>query len=190
MPVSVVIHYLEMNDPSQLRPASDGGAELSIVRAEIASPELNRFLYTAVGGDWYWCERIAWTHAQWMEYLDRPELETWVGYVRGTPAGYAELERQEDGSVKIAYFGLLPAFIGQGVGGRLLTFALRRGWEMGATRVRVQTCSLDHPAALANYRARGMEDVRSETREVDTLPALPGPWPGAKRPVHHKRTSE
>ena len=41
--------------------------------------------------------------------------------VAGTPAGYFELEAQERGNVEIAYFGLLPRFIGRGLGGALLT---------------------------------------------------------------------
>ena len=30
----------------------------------------------------------------WLAYVDRPELETWIGYLSGTPAGYFELESQ------------------------------------------------------------------------------------------------
>jgi len=144
-------------------------------------PELNRFFYTAVGGDWYWLDRLPWGYREWMAYLDRPELETWVVAVGGIPAGYYELERQPGDNFEIAYFGLLPAYIGAGLGGWALSEAVRRGWEMGAKRVWVHTCDLDHPGALANYLARGFSVFKTESK-VEELPAVsPGPWPGSGR---------
>jgi GNAT superfamily N-acetyltransferase len=199
MEAMVTTWYLEMRDPSELRPPrGDAGgrrAELTLVRAETPSPELSRFLYTAVGGDLWWTERLDWTYDRWLAYLDRAEHQTWVGYVSGTPAGYFELERRvaeaggEAGAeteVEIVYFGLLPRFIGRGLGGALLTGAAERAWALGAAgggrvgRVWLHTCSLDGPHALANYRARGFRVYRTETRGR-TLPTAPyGPWPGAR----------
>ncbi len=63
-----------------------------------------------MGGDIRWTDRLAWPYARWREHLDRPGVETWVAYDRGTPAGYVELEAQQEGVVEILYFGLLPAF--------------------------------------------------------------------------------
>jgi GNAT superfamily N-acetyltransferase len=62
----------------------------------------------------------------------------------------------------VAYFGLLPAFHGQGLGGFLLTHALRRAFEL-APRVCLHTCTLDGPAALPNYQARGLRPFRTQT---------------------------
>ncbi len=187
----VTTTHLEMTGRMQLRPAGPARTTFELVRAEIPCPELNRFLYTAVGAAWWWYSRLPWSRARWLEYLDRAELETWVAYVSGTPAGYFELERQDGGIrttplgrcyVEIAYFGLLPGFIGKGLGGPLLTAAVRRAWDMGAERVWVHTCDLDHPRALANYRARGFRVFRVVT-EVEQLPdhALET-WPGAGAP--------
>ncbi len=181
---SVTIYYLEMTDRSQLRPARRQPDQVEIRRAEIPSPEFNRFLYTAVGGDWHWRDRLHWDYASWMAYLDRPEVETWVAYQRGTPAGYVELERQRGDHVEIVYFGLLPQFIGQGIGGYLLTKAIERGWDMGARRVWVHTCTLDHPSALANYQARGLRIFKTEEKWVFLPAEPPGPWPDADRPFH------
>lgn len=181
MIVEVTIYYLEMTDPHDLRPKRIEHDGLEIRQAEIPSPELNRLLYTAVGGDWYWIDRLDWTYQQWLEWVDRPELETWVAYVSGTPAGYFELERQSDGNIEIACFGLLPQFIGRGLGGHLLTVATERAWQMEASRVWVHTCSLDHRGALANYRARGFRVFREETQSRDLPDNPPGPWPAARR---------
>jgi GNAT superfamily N-acetyltransferase len=179
MRVRVVTYHLEMTDPAALRPARQQPDHLELRRAAIPCPELNRFLYTAVGGDWFWIDRLGWTWEQWRQWVDRPELETWVAYLEGTPAGYFELEAQAGGSVEIAYFGLLPGFIGRGIGGWLLTAAIARGWQRGARRVWVHTCSLDHPRALANYQSRGLRIFKEEVREVELPDQSPGPWPGA-----------
>lgn len=180
MPITVVTWYLEMTDPAQLRPRRVNRGDMVLGRVDPPMPVLNRFFYTAVGGDWYWSDRLPWSLARWSEWLCRPELETWVLSVAGVPAGYFELEQQAGGSVEIAYFGLLPAFIGRKLGGHLLTAAIERSWQMGARRVWVHTCSLDHPAALPNYLASGLVVFKEERAEKALPPHPPGPWPGAR----------
>ena len=171
---------LEMRVAEELRAASPPQQPLPVSRAEIPSPEFSRFLYTAVGQHWYWLERLGWSYAEWERHLDRPEVETWVGYVRGTPAGYFELEaHRDDGTVEITQLGLLRTFIGQGLGGNLLTVAVKRAWAIGATRVVVRTFSLDHPNALSNYKARGFRVFDEFTGPANVPDKSPGPWPGA-----------
>ena len=179
MPVRVTTTHLELRSPADLRPKAAPGPDVSVARVPGPVPELNRFFYTAVGGAYFWLERLPWTYAEWHRYLDRPELATWVVNVAGTPAGYFELERQPGDDVEIVYFGLLPAHTGRGLGGWALTEATRRAWEMGAKRVWVHTCDLDHPGALANYRARGFTPFRLETKDEDLPARSPGPWPGS-----------
>lgn len=173
MRIEVKTWYLEMLEPSQLRPASlkphIDPSTLTVTRAEIPCPAFSRFLYTAVGEAWYWIDRLKWTEEQWMRYLDRPELQTWVAYCSGTPAGYIELQKQSDDSVQIAYFGLLKPFIGQGIGGHLLTVGVQQAWQMNPSRVWVHTCSLDSEYALANYQARGFK-VYKDTIHYQNLP--------------------
>lgn len=173
----VTTTYLEMLEPACLRP-SRPAPDLHIERAELPSPELSRFLYTAVGGPWYWLERLSWSYDRWLDYLDRPEHETWIGYLQGNPVGFIELELQPERQVEIAYFGLLPQFIGRGLGGYLLSRGIERAWEMGARRVWVHTCTLDGSNALANYLARGFRIYREETHVEDLPERSPGPWPG------------
>lgn len=179
MPTQITTWHLEMT-PADFRPARPC-AEARIEQAEIPSPELNRFFYSAVGGDLFWIDRLGWTYGQWMAWLDRPEVETWIASIRGTPAGYVEIERQAEGSTEICYFGLLPQFIGRGLGGALLSRAIERAWETGASRVWVHTCSLDGPAALPAYQARGFRIFKTETSIVEMPERSPEPWPGAGR---------
>jgi GNAT superfamily N-acetyltransferase len=178
----VTTWFLEMTDPGRLPAAPEPDPELEIRRAELPSPELSRMLYAGVGADWYWTDRLGWTWQRWLQWLDRPELETWVAYLRGTPAGFFELEDQGD-AVEIASFGLLPAFIGRGIGKRLLDFAIRRAWELEPRRVWVHTCSLDGPNALRTYQGRGLEIYDERVDEVALPAKRPQPWPGADRPA-------
>jgi len=69
-------------------------------------------------------------------------------------------------------YGLLPAFLGRGFGGVLLTSAIEEAWQMRPNRVWVHTCSLDHPAALQNYQSRGMKiySKRSQPATTNKLP--------------------
>ena len=65
--------------------------------------------------------------------------------------------------MEIAIFGLMPRFVGRGLGGALLTRALEEAWRTQPSSNRRHTCSLDHPAALPSYIARGMKVYRVET---------------------------
>jgi GNAT superfamily N-acetyltransferase len=180
MRVDVTTYYLEMTEAHALRPKPLRRQDVEIQQARVPCPELNRFLYTAVGGDWYWLDRLPWTYEQWRAWVEQPTVATWVAYVAGTPAGYFELEAQSGSNVELAYFGLLPQFIGAGLGGYLLTVAIERAWRMGAARVWVHTCTLDHPGALANYCARGFRVFREETHTQELPDRSLGPWPGAR----------
>ncbi|PSR14799.1 GNAT family N-acetyltransferase [filamentous cyanobacterium CCP3] len=178
MQVDVTTWYLEMLDPAQLRPRLIERADLEIRQATVPCPELSRFLYTSVGGQWYWCDRLSWSRDRWLTYLDRSQVETWIAYVAGTPAGYIELEEQPGGNVEITCFGLLPQFVGQGLGGHLLTVGVQRAWQLATHRVWVHTCSLDGPFAYKNYESRGftLYDTKTAIAELPEQP--PGPWPG------------
>ncbi len=180
--IRVIVTYLEMTDPAQLRPSRRDFPELEIRQVEEPSPEYNRFFYRSIGGDWYWMVSFHWTYAQWLAYVSRPGFETWAAYLRGAPAGYFELAPGENGAIDIAHFGLLPAYAGRGMGGYFLTRAVQRAWATGAQRVTVNTCTLDHPHALANYQARGFRIVRTAERWSALPPEPPGPWIGAARP--------
>jgi ribosomal protein S18 acetylase RimI-like enzyme len=160
----LTIYYLELKDPSQLRPPSKVVEGFEATRAWIPYGVLNRFFYKEVGAAWQWTSRLPWTEGEWQAYAERAGLETWVGYLRGTPAGYFELARQDGAQAEIAMFGLLPLFIGRGVGGAMLTAAIRRAWEEGTQRVWLHTETADHPHALGNYQARGMQIYRTEAQ--------------------------
>ncbi|MEU8969322.1 GNAT family N-acetyltransferase [Streptomyces monashensis] len=185
--VPVTTWSLEQTSPADLLPAAaPEGDDVRIVRAEAPSPEFSRFLYASVGGDIRWTDRLSWPYAAWQEYLARPGVETWVAYDRGTPAGYVELEAQDEGVVEIVYFGLIPAFRGRRIGGHLLSYGTARAWDLAerwpgrapTKRVWLHTCSKDGEFAMANYQRRGFTLFDTKV-EPEPEVATPGPWPGA-----------
>ena len=111
---------------------------------------------------------------EWRLHVERLEIEIWVAYVNNEPAGYFELEAQPNGNIKILYFGLMPEFIGKGLGAFLLSATVDRAWKMGASRVWVHTCTLDHPAALGNYQSRGFHIFNEVTALVEIPDTPPG----------------
>lgn len=180
--------------PHPPRPVPDG---VRLDRAPDVPPEFARFLYGLVGGPWRWTDRLGWSRQQWLDELQVPGTEHWVAYGEGVPLGYVQLQPQalaHSAQVEIRYFGLAEPAIGQGIGGRLLEHAVAAAWSLperaDATapiprirRVWVHTCSLDGPAALDNYRARGFVVFDVTTAEED-VPAEPlGAWAATGGPA-------
>jgi GNAT superfamily N-acetyltransferase len=159
----VKIFHLEMLDRHALVPKQHS-ADFNTVMVEPADPALNRQLYRDVGAMWQWTDRLTWDDSQWSQYVGRSSMNTWLGFWKGERAGYFELDSQHDGNVEIMYFGLLPEFIGRGLGGIMLTAAIQSAWLNPDTRrVWVHTCSNDHKHALENYLKRGFQLFKTET---------------------------
>ena len=165
--VAVTRTFLEMTRPEELRAARTADPNVQLERALACPVSFFRFLYVEVGRRYHWVDRLPWTDEQLRARLDDPDVSLFVLRVAGSPAGYFELERHHDGAVEIAYFGLLPEFLGRGLGKHLLTVAVETAWSMGTARVWLHTCTLDDPAALPNYEARGFRRWKEEVYETD-----------------------
>ena len=120
--------YLEMTDPQALRAGRPPAGKARITRREPCAPEFWRYLYTTVGAGYQWLDRLSWTDDDARRYLTDAAVSLWVLTVDDAVAGYYELRREDDASVEIVYFGLLPEFTGRGLGGYLLTDAVERAW--------------------------------------------------------------
>jgi GNAT superfamily N-acetyltransferase len=94
-------------------------------------------------------------------------VEIYVLYVDGVPAGFAELDRREAEEIELAYFGLMPDFVGRGLGRFLLTWAIDTAWSHEPERLWVNTNSLDHPKALALYQRCGFRPYKQEPKLFD-----------------------
>jgi len=165
--VEVVRTYLALDDATQLRPSAFPRGDASVVRHDPCSTEDYRRLYREVGERWYWRDLLALNDDALRARLDSPRVSVWELRVGGESAGYFELHRHDDLAMEIAYFGLVPRFIGHGLGGALLTRAVKEAWALGAARVWLHTCTLDSPHALPNYQARGFRPFKTERYTVE-----------------------
>lgn len=164
--VTVTTTYLEIPSRAHFRPSFSDSPDLLILQARAPLPSFYRFLYDAVGRDYHWTDRHAWSDDALLAYLAQPSITLMVLYVQGTPAGYVELNcASDEPGTEVAYFGLIPAFHGRGLGKHLLSVGVRRAFDDGAERVWVHTCTLDGKYALANYKARGFQPYRVVTHE-------------------------
>jgi GNAT superfamily N-acetyltransferase len=170
--VSVTRTYLEMTAPSELRPAPTPVPAPRIERVGECPTSFFRYLYAEVGRAYHWTDRLGWTEEAIHRHLDDAAVSLWLLTWEAAPAGYFELKEDRERGVEIAYFGLLPEYVGRGWGKFLLTEAVRAAWSLGASRVWLHTCTLDHPAALPNYLRRGFRPVREETYTTDVRTPL------------------
>ena len=154
------VWYLELMERAQFVPSMiPEGLELR----EIQDASTNARFYREVGSRWHWTDRLSWTDFQWEKWVDRENLKTWIAHFEDEEAGYVEMEIQEGGSVEVVYFGLLPAMIGKGLGGGMLSLSVQEAWRIEeARRVWLHTCNEDHPHALGNYEKRGFRLFRTE----------------------------
>ena len=167
--MDVVRTYLELPTPDAFRPAAALSGDARLVHHAPCAPADYRRLYTAVGGPWHWRDRLAWDESTLRSHLESPAIDVWELLVDDESAGYFELRKSGADEVEIAYFGLVPAFIGRGLGGALLTAAVQEAWRFGGRRVWLHTCTLDSPHALPNYKARGFRPYRVEHCEADAI---------------------
>jgi GNAT superfamily N-acetyltransferase len=159
--VEVTVYYLEMLAPSHNSvPAPREGLTV----AHVPSPTVPyyRALYTAVGQDYHWLSRRKMPDEALAAILSDPLNELHVLHVDGTPAGFAELDRRRPHDIELVQFGLLPGFIGQGLGKWFLRWTIDRAWSYAPNRFWLHTCSLDHPAAVPNYTKAGFVLFKQE----------------------------
>jgi GNAT superfamily N-acetyltransferase len=171
MPVTVTRTHLTLASPTTLVPGR-GAAAARLVHIAPCPVEQWRALYRQIGAPWQWHDRDRWDQSRMQAHLERDDVRIYhvaddpVGH-GSAPLGFLELERHADGSVEIAYLGLDRRAFGRGLGGWLVTEAARTAFAWGATRVWLHTCTLDSPAALPNYLARGFSIEKTETYTAD-----------------------
>ena len=165
--ISYEVSFLEMDTaPAGTgRPAPEG---FFLHRRRDPDVEEFRRLYDGVGADYAWTDMHSVPPEELAAFVRNPLVEF---YLLTDPedreAGFFQLDfrcRDGDGVAEIAYFGLMPIFRGMGIGAWLLDEAIRKAWREGVARLDVNTCTLDHPAALRTYLRAGFRIARVETR--------------------------
>ncbi len=175
MIVDETVSYLEMTSRDQLIPGRAPQQHFEMRRMSAGEWRQLAETFIRIGdfvGKGFQTRRIPpWTEAQWRERLTTAGVVAHLAYVGDEVAGYFETESQPDGNVEIAVFGLVPEFIGKGIGGHALTIGVEAAWKaepidgVDIQRVWLHTSTRDHPAALPNYERRGFQVFRTEQRQ-------------------------
>jgi GNAT superfamily N-acetyltransferase len=162
--MKVKITYLQMfARPERVVPPPREGLE--VVHARNPTVPYYRSLYDAVGRDYDWTSRKKLSDAELAALLHDPRLEVHVLMVDGVPAGFAELDRRTEGEIELVQFGLMPEFIGQGLGKWFLQWAIDKAWGYSPERFWLHTCTKDHPTALPNYLKAGFALYKEEVKD-------------------------
>jgi GNAT superfamily N-acetyltransferase len=156
--------YLQMfARPERVVPPPREG--LAVVHVQRPTVAWYRSLYDAVGRDYDWTSRKNLSDTELAALLNDRRDEVHVLMADGVPAGFAELDRQVDGEIELVQFGLMPAFIGQGLGKYFLQWTIDKAWSYGPRRFWLHTCTKDHPAALPNYLKAGFTIYKEEVKD-------------------------
>jgi GNAT superfamily N-acetyltransferase len=174
--VGAVVTYLEMTERPKPKPLPASILRLKPWRDP--EPAKYRLLFRRVGQRWLWYSRLL---------MDDARLAAEMGEVHavidaaGIEVGMLELDFRNPGECLIRFLGLVPELAGQGHGDWLFAQAMMLAWRTGVRRISVNTCTLDHPAALPAYlkagftaRGRAFESF-PDPRLADILPADSAP---------------
>jgi GNAT superfamily N-acetyltransferase len=153
--VGAVVTYLEMTERPKPRPLPD--SPLRLVRWKEPEPAKYRLLFERVGGKWLWFSRLAMSDDRLRAEMAEVHAIVDRG---GVEVGMIELDFRTPGECLIRFLGLAPELAGRGHGRWLFAQTLALAWRPGVALVRVNTCSLDHPAALPAYLKAGFRAVR------------------------------
>jgi len=164
-PIPLTVTYLEMfAEPLLTVPMP--AKKLALMKAEKPPVHYSRYLYETVGADYTWVDRQRISDSELAAFTHDDAVETYVLFHDGWPAGYFELDCRHMPDVELAYFGLFPEATGLGLGRYLLAQAIRTAWSHNPERVHVETCTLDHPAALPLYQKMGFAPYKQADKEI------------------------
>ena len=167
--IPMTVTFLRMDSkPSALPPPQPKG-RVAILKATQPPVHFYRYLYDTIGDAYYWVDRRRLNDSQLSEILEHPQVELYVLYAEGVPAGMAELDLREAATGQLAYFGLMPEAIGKRLGYFFLYHACMNAWSRPISKFLVNTCTLDHPRALPLYQRMGFVPYSREERYIELL---------------------
>lgn len=172
--VDVTVTFLRQRARPALTPQPRPRGKLALLRAEDPPVHFYRYLYDLVGRPWNWVSRRYLSDDELSAIIKNPAVHLYVLYVDGVPAGMAEIDAAAASLVDIRFFGLAPDFIGRGLSRYFLSNVIELAWDLAPREVRIETCTLDHPAALALYQKFGFTVFDQRQGRVDLLPEQDG----------------
>ena len=159
---AATVTFLEMYEP-KAAPSPLPGAYFELLTKPVSVDEYRNYYY-GVGEKYFWLDRMVMPDEELAEKINADNVEIYVFYVDNKAAGYIEFIIEEK-YVEILYFGLLPAFVGKGFGKYFLQWVIAKAWSYKPEWIQLNTCTLDHPNALPNYKNAGFKEIRKEIRK-------------------------
>lgn len=140
---------------------------IALIRAENIPVDFYRYLYELVGKEHHWEDRRNLNDANLYSIINHENTEISILYADGCPAGFFELNKEDHpSSIEILYFGLGKNYQGLGLGKWFNYAAISAAWLHKPEKVKIQTNTLDHPAALQLYQRFGFSPVATEDVEI------------------------
>lgn len=163
--IDVTVTFLQMDAPLSHTPPLPYNRNIALLRVRDMPVHYYRYLMDRIGRKWHWVNALRQSDEVQAGKLAEADRDIHVLHLEGVPVGLFEIAPHEEGTVELVYFGLTEHATGQGIGKWFLGAALQAAWDRKPTAVRVQTCTLDHPAALPLYQRMGFEPV-GQVRET------------------------
>jgi GNAT superfamily N-acetyltransferase len=164
--IPVTVTFLEMSRPPAFSPPLPANRQIALLRARNIPLHFYRYLMDRVGRKWHWVNVLRLDDEELAAGLHREDRDIRVLYLDGSPAGFFDLKPHLPQEVELAYFGMMEHAMGQGLGRWFLGAAIDAAWSYKPQRVTVQTCTLDHPAALPLYQKLGFSPVGQKKENV------------------------
>ena len=177
-PKHIPVHrwYLRLEEPFNIPSPKSPRDDLTIIRAQNPTIDFYRFLYHTAGEEYLWGDRRRMSDKDLAAVIGPDTIHLMVLYRSGVPAGFFELDFSYENRSNLKYFALLPGFTGGGLGNYMLNACIHYAGQQRALPLSVDTCTLDHPIALENYKARGFVDWYEKDEEYPD-PRLDGTVP-------------
>jgi GNAT superfamily N-acetyltransferase len=169
-PIPVTVTFLEMRRPPATYAHPPANLNVALMRTRNIPLHYYRYLMDRVGRKWHWVNVLRLSDEELAAKIHKPGRDIRVLYLDGAPAGFFDINPHQPDETEIAYFGMMEHATGLGLGRWFLGAAIEAAWATEPRQIVVQTCTLDHPAALPLYQKLGFSPVGQKREEVQPLP--------------------
>jgi GNAT superfamily N-acetyltransferase len=159
----IKVTYLEMHEKPKEFFVERKDTEFILLEKPV-NPDVYLQYYSEVGKEHFWLDRLVMPKKELSELINAANIDVYAMQFENEPAGYVEFIIDKK-FTEILYFGIMPAFIGKGLGKYALDWAINKAWSYNPEWIQLNTCELDHPHAIHNYRKRGFKETKTDIQQ-------------------------
>ena len=164
--VSYDVSYLEMiTRPIFNWPKSKIFKKVCVVESSEISSGTFLQLYEKVGRQYEWTDQFLCKRSKVDSFITSKKVNFYQMLVNNDISGFFVLDFRVCKVCDLSYFGLLPIYIGKGLGSYMLRYAILTAWGQDIEKMTVNTNTLDHRNALPLYKKYGFTTIRVEKHE-------------------------